>query len=146
MNVAQEWPHITHVLCSWQNTTTVIEAYGIILIVCTYHLGTVFVSTNGNVSVKPRDKRLHAPTRTRNRRLEHEWYWVYLASTRQSNLVHTMSRDALHHLPLDKMAAILIDDIFKCIFLNENDCIPYQISLKFVFPGVQLTINQHWPR
>ena len=28
------------------------------------------------------------------------------------------------------MAAILADDIFKCIFLNENDRI--QISLKFV--------------
>ena len=27
----------------------------------------------------------------------------------------------LTHLPLDKMAAILADDIFKCIFLNESD-------------------------
>ena len=39
---------------------------------------------------------------------------------------------ALTHLPLDKMAAILADDIFKCIFLNENDRISIQISLKFV--------------
>ena len=38
------------------------------------------------------------------------------------------------HLSLDKMAAILADDIFKCIFLNENDWIPIQISLKLV-PG-----------
>ena len=30
------------------------------------------------------------------------------------------------------MAAILADDISKCIFLNENDIIPIQISLKFV--------------
>ena len=30
------------------------------------------------------------------------------------------------------MAAILADDNFKCIFLNENDCIPIQISLKFL--------------
>ena len=30
------------------------------------------------------------------------------------------------------MAAILADNIFKCIFLNENDRIPIQISLKFV--------------
>ena len=30
------------------------------------------------------------------------------------------------------MAAILADDFFKCIFLNENDKIPIQISLKFV--------------
>ena len=30
------------------------------------------------------------------------------------------------------MAAILAGDIFKCIFLNENDTIPIQISMKFV--------------
>ena len=33
---------------------------------------------------------------------------------------------------LDKMAAILADDIFKCIFLNETDRISIKISLKFV--------------
>ena len=30
------------------------------------------------------------------------------------------------------MAAILADDNFKCIFLNENDRIPIRISLRFV--------------
>ena len=30
------------------------------------------------------------------------------------------------------MAAILADDNFKCIFLNENDRIPIRIPLKFV--------------
>ena len=30
------------------------------------------------------------------------------------------------------MAAILADDIFKYIFLNENDRIPIEISVKFV--------------
>ena len=30
------------------------------------------------------------------------------------------------------MAAILVDDIFKCIFLHENDRIPIPISLKLV--------------
>ena len=30
------------------------------------------------------------------------------------------------------MAAILADNIFKCIFLNENDRSQIQISLKFV--------------
>ena len=30
------------------------------------------------------------------------------------------------------MAAILADDIFKCIFLNEKYGLPIQISLKFV--------------
>ena len=34
--------------------------------------------------------------------------------------------------PPDKMADILADDIFGCIFLNENDRIPIQIVLKFV--------------
>ena len=34
--------------------------------------------------------------------------------------------------PLDKIAAILADDIFKWIFMNENDEIPIQISLKLV--------------
>ena len=39
---------------------------------------------------------------------------------------------ALTHPPLDKMAAILADDNFKCIFLNVNDRILIRISLKFV--------------
>ena len=35
------------------------------------------------------------------------------------------------------MAAMLADDNFKYILLNENDRIPIRISLKFVpFPGV----------
>ena len=38
----------------------------------------------------------------------------------------------LTHPPLDKMAAILADDIFKCIFLSENDRISIKISLTFV--------------
>ena len=36
---------------------------------------------------------------------------------------------------VDKMAAILADDIFKCIFLNEKFCILIQISLKFICKG-----------
>ena len=35
-------------------------------------------------------------------------------------------------LPLDKMAAILAGNIFKCSFLKESDRIPIQISLKLV--------------
>ena len=38
---------------------------------------------------------------------------------------------ALTYLPLDKMAAILADDIFQCIFLNEEVQILITISLKF---------------
>ena len=33
---------------------------------------------------------------------------------------------------LDKMTAILVDDIFNCIFLKENDRILIKISLKYV--------------
>ena len=33
------------------------------------------------------------------------------------------------------MAAILADDIFKCLFLNGNDRISIKISLKFVPRG-----------
>ena len=39
---------------------------------------------------------------------------------------------SLTRLPLDKMAAILADDRFKCIFSNENYKILISISLKFV--------------
>ena len=48
------------------------------------------------------------------------WIWVIV------------SHGPITHPPLDKMAAILADDIFKCIFLNENDWIPVQILLTFV--------------
>ena len=41
----------------------------------------------------------------------------------------------LTQLPLDKMATSLADDIFKCIFLNENVRNLIQISLKFVPKG-----------
>ena len=39
---------------------------------------------------------------------------------------------SIDQLPLVKMVAILADDNFKCIFLNETDRIPIRISLKFV--------------
>ena len=42
----------------------------------------------------------------------------------------------LTHLPLEKMAAILEDDIFNCILLNENVRILIKISLKFVPMGL----------
>ena len=42
--------------------------------------------------------------------------------------------------PLDKMVAILADDIYKCIFFNENDRIPIPISLKCV-PGSPIDIQ-----
>ena len=33
------------------------------------------------------------------------------------------------------MAAILADDIFKCISLHENDCLSIKITPKFVSKG-----------
>ena len=38
----------------------------------------------------------------------------------------------LTHLRLNKMTAIFVDDILKCIFLNENGTILIQISQKIV--------------
>ena len=37
----------------------------------------------------------------------------------------------LTHLPLNRMATILSNNICKGIFVNENDKIPIQITLKF---------------
>ena len=53
----------------------------------------------------------------------------FIDKSRQSQKEHLIN---LTHLPLDKMSAILADEIFKHIFLNENIGISIQISLKFV--------------
>ena len=50
------------------------------------------------------------------------------------------------------MVAILADDNLECIFLNENDRIPIEISLKFVPKSpidnkpvmVQMHISKHY--
>ena len=47
-------------------------------------------------------------------------------------LTTRMQTTQFTHLPLDKMADILANDIFKCVFLYENDKIPILISLKLV--------------
>ena len=41
----------------------------------------------------------------------------------------------LTHLPLDKITAILADDLFRCIFVNVKFSILFKISLKFVPKG-----------
>ena len=60
-------------------------------------------------------------------------------------------KSCLTQFPLDKMAAIVADNIFKCIFLNGNDRIPIQISLKFVprspidnKPALVQAMAWHW--
>ena len=62
---------------------------------------------------------------------------IYLSSAFLSDwkLKRTSSWLFINSCPLDKMAAILADNIFKCIFLNENGSISIQISLKFVPKG-----------
>ena len=59
-----------------------------------------------------------------------KWWLCYIHHF--ENISWLIENILLTHLPLDKMAAILTDDIFKCIFLNENDRILIQISLQFV--------------
>ena len=51
----------------------------------------------------------------------------------------------LSHLHLDKMAAILAEDILKCI--SWMKIIEFRFEFHWnLFPGVQLTISQHWFR
>ena len=45
-------------------------------------------------------------------------------------------QDNINSSPSGKMAAILADNNFKCIFVNENDRIPIWISLKCVSKGL----------
>ena len=40
--------------------------------------------------------------------------------------------DSVNSFPLDKIGRHLADDIFKCIFLNENDRTQIQLSMKYV--------------
>ena len=51
----------------------------------------------------------------------------------------------VNSFPLDKMAAISEDDIFKCILLYENHWITIQIALKFV-PRCPIDYKPHWFR
>ena len=46
--------------------------------------------------------------------------------------IHMLSWVHLTHLLLDKVIAIMADDTFHCDFVNENDRIPIQISMKYV--------------
>ena len=48
-------------------------------------------------------------------------------------MIVQMGKD-LTHLLLDKMATILADNIFNCIFLNENHRILVESSLQYVSP------------
>ena len=48
--------------------------------------------------------------------------WDMKTCMSSSNIVdHSNGQYILTNFPLDKMAAIMADDISKCIFLNESD-------------------------
>ena len=49
------------------------------------------------------------------------WWNDIDKSTLNSDGLMPLGYKLLTHLPLDKMAAVLADNIFKCIFLNEGD-------------------------
>ena len=61
------------------------------------------------------------------------WHWSHLDRVNGVDNYQSILDEplALTYLPLDKMASILADDIFKCIFLNENDRIPFRKWLIF---------------
>ena len=59
-----------------------------------------------------------------------EYFDIFLSHTEKASGGKNFT-----HLPQDKMAAVVADDIFKCIFLNENDRIPIKISPTFVPKG-----------
>ena len=52
----------------------------------------------------------------------------------QNRSHHEMS--ILTHWGWDKMAAMFVDEFFKCIFLNENFCISNKFLLKYVSYGL----------
>ena len=61
-------------------------------------------------------------------RISQHWFgYGWVTNRRQASI--------LTHWGRYKMDAIWSDDIFKCIFLNENVWIPIKISLKFVSKG-----------
>ena len=70
-----------------------------------------------------------------------EKFWVdsnIYSNVSKPFLLQILSWDhatAITYLPLDKMAAILADGIFKRMFLNDNVRISIQISLKCVPKG-----------
>ena len=75
------------------------------------------------------------------------FHWNIFASvwlTQWSTLVQV--RDWCHNtFRLRQNSHHFSDDVFKCIFLNENVWISNKISLKFV-PKGSITISQHWFR
>ena len=77
---------------------------------------------------------LNTPTRVTLTELELSQTWSDYSCTPPSLLCAWFIFNQSTHWGRDKMAAIP-DDIFKCIFLNENAYISVKISLKFVSKG-----------
>ena len=62
----------------------------------------------------------------------HQQFPAYLSFITCGDLWSRHIERKLTLSPLDKMAVTLADVIFKCIFLNMNDKIPIQISMRLV--------------
>ena len=58
---------------------------------------------------------------------------------------HNMAALQPNSSPPGRDGRHFVDDVLRCIFMNEKLCILIRISLKFV-PRGQLTIAQHWFR
>ena len=65
------------------------------------------------------------------------WHWTWC--------IYSYSSGLLNILRPRQNGCHFADNIFKCIFLNENVWISLEISLKFIH-RIQLTIFQHWFR
>ena len=101
----------------------------VVFIVCFLFIGIIFVTQHKSILqlITIHLLSYFYVTLTTQSISEVPMYLLHIRGNTRSHIVWRMG-----HLPLDKMAAILADDIFKCIFLNENDRILIQISLKFV--------------
>ena len=58
-----------------------------------------------------------------------------MAFNRAGDICNKQLTDPVNSSPLDKNGHHFIDDIFRCIFVNEKFCILIKISLKFVPKG-----------
>ena len=67
-----------------------------------------------------------------------QWYNVFCVANDVCGQCGWINPSYLTHLPPGQNGRHFADDIFKCIFLNENAWIVIEMS--------QLTMNQHWLR
>ena len=77
----------------------------------------------------------------------HYHIWRYHTCQKTQHKLHVMGHlCAINSLRPRRNRCHFADDIFKCIFLNENEWISLRFSLKFVNRVRILTIFHHWFR